>query len=195
MKKIIGILISLIMCITLSSCVTTASAQVDDMYDDVDISVVVTYGTPFYNTEGLVIYYLYRNMFYYPYYYHNRYYLHRYSRPLPPNRLWRYRPVHRDFYKNYQPPRGRVGNFRLNEPPRRGNAIPNNPPRRINTTPTQPQRPNVRPTQPQVRPNTNVNVRPTQPQVRSTQPQVRSIQPQAAPRSNSNGNFGGARRR
>ena len=72
MKKIIGILAALIMCFTLSSCVTSAQAQVDEVYydDNIDISVVVTYGTPYYNTEGLLLYYIYRDMFYYPYYYH-----------------------------------------------------------------------------------------------------------------------------
>ena len=92
MKKIIGILTALIMSFTLSSCATTAQAQIDDMYDNVDINVVVSYGTPYYNTEGLLLYYIYRDMFYYPYYYNNRYYLHRYSRPLPP-------PIVRERYK------------------------------------------------------------------------------------------------
>ena len=102
MKKIIAILTVLMMCFTLSSCVTTAQAQVDDMYDDVDIEVVVTYGTPYYNAEGLLLYYIYRDLYYYPYFYHDRYYLHRYYRPLPPNRMGRYRPVPRDFYKHNQ---------------------------------------------------------------------------------------------
>lgn len=207
MKKIFGILVSLMMCFTLSSCITTAAAQIDDVYDDVDISVVVTYGTPFYNTEGLIVYYIYRDMFYYPYLYHNRYYLHRYSRPLPPERLLRYRPVPRNFYRNYPP---RRGDIRPNNPPRgrNENGRPNNPPRRVENV-------NVRPTQPQVRPNTNVNVRPTQPQTRPNtnfgtsrqQQQVRptipninrggtSVRPSTPPRTtNSNGSFGGSRSR
>ena len=40
MKKIIGILVSLMLCFTLTSCVTTATAQIDDMYDDVDICMM-----------------------------------------------------------------------------------------------------------------------------------------------------------
>ena len=214
MKKIIGFLVSLMLCFTLTSCVTTAAAQIDDVYDDgIDISLVITYGTPFYNTEGLILYYVYRDMFYYPCFYYDRYYLYRYHRPLPPNRLNRlrgYRPIPRDYYRHNPPPRGRVGDFR--EHSRRGNVTPNNPPRRVGTTTTRPQSPSVRPAQPQVRPTqpqvrsaqpsvrpTQPQVRPSQPSVRPTQPQVRPTQPsvrQVAPRtSNSNGNFGGARRR
>ena len=131
MKKIIGILTVLMMYFTLSSCVTTAQAQVDDMYDDVDIEVVVTYGTPYYNTEGLLLYYIYRDLYYYPYFYHDRYYLHRYYRPLPPNRMRHYRPVPRDFYRHNPPhrhhhnvnPRGMGGH---NMKPNRYNRPHNN---------------------------------------------------------------------
>ena len=58
MKKIIGILAVLMMCFTLSSCVTAAQAQVDRVYydDNVEISVVVTYGAHYYNTYGLLLY-------------------------------------------------------------------------------------------------------------------------------------------
>ena len=134
MKKIIGILAALMMCFTLSSCVTAAQAQVDGVYydDNVDISVVVTYGTPYYNTEGLLLYYIYRDMFYYPYYYNHRYYLHRYHRPLPPERMRMYKPVPRDFYRH--------------EPPRRYHVTPPN-------RSTHHMRPNPHPTHP--RPNTN----------------------------------------
>ena len=135
MKKIISVLAVLMICFTLSSCVTAAQAQVDRVYydDNVDISVVVTYGTPYYNTEGLLLYYIYRDMFYYPYYYNNRYYLHRYHRPLPPERMRMYKPVPRDFYRH--------------EPPRRYHVTPPN-------RSTQHMRPNIHPTQP--RPNGNV---------------------------------------
>ena len=151
MKKIIGILAALMMCFTLNSCVTSAQAQIDDMYDDdVNISLIITYGTPYYNTEGLLLYYIYRDMYYYPYYYHNRYYFHRYSKPLPP-RIYRerYRPIPRDAFSHHRP------NVRHdNRPPRpHGNARPsrNNQPRPNMDRPTQ--RPN----------NNNGNVRPTNP--------------------------------
>ena len=92
------------MVFSLTSCVTTAYAY-DDMYDDVDIEVVVTYGTPYYNAEGLLLYYIYRDLYYYPYFYNDRYYLHRYYRPLPPDRMRHYRPVPRDFYRHNPPHR------------------------------------------------------------------------------------------
>ena len=111
MKKIISILITLLMCVSLSSCIATMQAQNDDVYDDdVDINVVVTYGTPYYNSSGLLLYYLYRDYYYYPFYYNNRYYFHRYHRPLPPSRMnrYRYRPVPRDFYRHRPPHRYHV---------------------------------------------------------------------------------------
>ena len=99
MKKIISILAALIMCFTLSSCVTEAQAQVDGVYDgNVDISLVITYGTPYYNAEGLLLYYIYRDMYYYPFY-DNGWYFRYYSRPLPPRY---YRLVPRDFYNHHR---------------------------------------------------------------------------------------------
>ena len=127
MKKIIGILVALMMCFTLTSCVTTAQAQVDGVYDDVDVSVIVTYGTPYYNAEGLLMYYIYRDLYYYPYIHNNRYYFHRYHRPLPPHRIGIHKPIPRDFYhhqpKPYrphisQPNRGIHHNHRPNVQPR-----------------------------------------------------------------------------
>ena len=139
MKKIISILAALMMCFTLSSCVTTAQAQVDGVYydDNIDVSLVVTYGTPYYNTEGLLLYYIYRDMFYYPYYHNNRYYLHRYSRPLPPPRARMYKPVPRDFYRHKPPRRYQVAppnrssqhmrsNTHITQPRPNGGIRPNN---------------------------------------------------------------------
>ena len=97
MKKIISFILGLMMCISLSSCVTTAYAQTDD--ELVDVNVVVTYGTPYYDANGLLLYYFYRDLYYYPYYYGNRWYFRHYIRPLPPRA---YRAVPRDFY-NHRP--------------------------------------------------------------------------------------------
>ena len=94
MKKIIIIILGLVMCISLTSCVTTAYAQTDD---DVDVNVVVTYGTPCYDINGLLLYYFYRDLYYYPYYYSNRWYFRHYARPLPRGS---YRPVPRDFHRH-----------------------------------------------------------------------------------------------
>ena len=91
MKKIFSFLVALAMSISLSSCVTTVSAQ-DDMYDgEVDATVVISYGTPFiYN--GMIEYYFYRGWYYYPYCVNNNYYFHRYRRVLPS-------PYFYDWYK------------------------------------------------------------------------------------------------
>ena len=97
MKKIIVFLTTLIMCITLSSCVTTAQASSEGSYDDVDVSVVVSYGTP-YILNGMIEYYLYDGWYYYPYWRNNSYYFHRYSSPLPRHRYYRWhRPIPRDY--------------------------------------------------------------------------------------------------
>lgn len=206
MKKIIGFLVSLMMCFTLTSCVTTATAQVDDMYDDIDVSLVITYGTPFYNTEGLLLYYIYRDMFYYPFIYHDTYYFHRYRHPLPPNRAWRYKPLPKDFYMHHKPRGGNPNNFgnhhrpRPNDIPNRNRGNVQTPPRNSTTTPNrniQPsQRSNVQTPNRSVQPIQRSNV--TTPS-RSTQPSINrgaSIRPSTPPRvTNGNGNFGGSRRR
>ena len=94
MKKIIGIFLGLIMCIAITSCSTMAYAQTDECVIGTD--VIITYGTPYYNNDGLLLYYMYRNLFYYPYYY-NGWYFRYYRRPLPPSS---YRPLPRDFYRH-----------------------------------------------------------------------------------------------
>lgn len=101
MKKVFSFIITLALCLSFSSCVTTAEAQTDGIYvstNGVDFDVVLTYGTPIYNAECLLMYYIYRDLYYYPYYYSNRWYFRSYSRPLR-----HYRPVHRDFYRNRPP--------------------------------------------------------------------------------------------
>ena len=104
MKKILSFLIALTLSLSLSSCVATVQAQ-DDVYDgEVDATVVITYGTPILNADGLVMYYMYRNWYYYPYWVNDRYYFHRYRRVLPPEHFgsW-YRPVPREHF-NHRPP-------------------------------------------------------------------------------------------
>jgi len=98
MKKVFSFIITLVMCLSLTSCVTTAEAQTDGVYvstDGVDVDVIITYGTPYYDAEGLLLYYIYRNYYYYPFYTADRWYFRAYSRPL------RYvRPYPRDFYRH-----------------------------------------------------------------------------------------------
>ena len=184
MKKIIGFLAALVMLFTLSSCVTTAQAHVDDVYDDVDINLVVTYGVPYYDVDGLLMYYIYRNMYYYPYFYYNRYYLHRYYRPLPPSRMHRYRPVPRDAFKNHYHP-----NMRHHGHMPKHNTMPSmNHRRPIGDKPN----PNIRQIQPS-RPNTSINRGPSIPNINSSRGSRSMSQPRGGSRPMSGGRGSGRR--
>lgn len=100
MRKFLFGIVFAIGCMSLVSCVTTVSAQ-DDMYgsteavvvdDNTQIEVVITYGTP-YIIDGLVQYYIYNNLYYYPYYYRNHFYWRMYRSPLLTYpRYWRPMP-------------------------------------------------------------------------------------------------------
>ena len=89
MKKfILSLLFGITILFSTSSCVTGAYGQdvvISGSNGDVDVSVVVRYGTPYY-FEGSILYYLYDGWYYYPYLHNNYYYHYRYSRPLPPPR-------------------------------------------------------------------------------------------------------------
>lgn len=76
----------------LTSCSTPISASVqDDMYiesyenvvvrSDVDFSIVIRYGTPYY-FNGSLLYYLYNGLYYYPYFYDNYWYVRAYRKPF-----------------------------------------------------------------------------------------------------------------
>lgn len=89
MKKFLFGIVFAIGCMLLVSCVTTVSAQ-DDMYgpteavvvnDNAQIEVVINCGTP-YIIDGLVQYYIYNDLYYYPYYYRNHFYWRMYRSPL-----------------------------------------------------------------------------------------------------------------
>lgn len=98
MKKVFGFIIFLLMCLSFTSCAVVAEAQVDDVYvtsNGVDVDIVIRYGTPYYNAEGLLLYYIYRDLYYYPYYHGSRWYFRSYTRPIH-----YYRPVPRDFYRH-----------------------------------------------------------------------------------------------
>ena len=53
MKKIILFIVGVVAMLSLNSCVTTAYAQVDD---EIVTSVVISYGTPYYDANGLLMY-------------------------------------------------------------------------------------------------------------------------------------------
>ena len=196
MKKIIGILVALMMCFTLSSCVTEVQAQADDIYydDNIDVRLVITYGTPYYNAEGLILYYVYHNMYYYPYFYNDRYYFHRYHSPLPRHRLGVYKPVPRDFYKHGQPPPRHHGNVRHHEnPPRNRNVSPR--PNGNNPRPSANPRPNTssRPNSNVGRPNTSSRPSPSVSRGGSVSRPSPSSSPSRGGGASSGGRFGGRR--
>ena len=102
MKRLIISLLGLV-CLSLSleSCETSYASvgygSSDNYYasniDNVDVSVIVRYGTPYYY-NGYLNYYCYRGLYYYPFYYNNLWYLRPYYKPFrpgyfPPYRTWR----------------------------------------------------------------------------------------------------------
>lgn len=94
MKRIIlSLAIMLISIFTFSSCVTTAYADDDTYESSYDYNVIIANGTPFI-VNGLIAYYLYNNMYYYPYYRNGFYHFYSYARPLPHDRMPRfYKPM------------------------------------------------------------------------------------------------------
>ena len=85
MKKLLFALFMMASCLSMTSCVTTVEAQ-DDVYSSAvidvdDIEMAITYGTP-YIIDGMVHYYLYNNLYYYPFYTRGYWYYHVYRRPL-----------------------------------------------------------------------------------------------------------------
>lgn len=82
-------------CFSLTSCSTYTYAQpvstVEIELDEVTYTTVITYGVPYY-IDGIVSYYKYRGLFYYPYYWHNHWYVHPYTCIQP--RGFVHRPHH-----------------------------------------------------------------------------------------------------
>ena len=86
MKKLVILIFAMMLSLfSITSCVTTVEAQ-DEVYASVvisadDIEMAITYGTP-YVLNGSVLYYIYNNLYYYPFYTGGYYYYRVYSRPL-----------------------------------------------------------------------------------------------------------------
>ena len=154
-RKLLTFFICLMLFFSLNSCVIKSYATThDDIYmeNEVDIvrsnisfDVIIQYGTPFYE-DGVLLYYLYRDIYYYPFYYNNYWYVRAYRRPLTyfyhrpyfrPHRYdYRFNPgSHRGFckphhsnnhYRHTTPNRGH--NWRHNRPhDSRHHVMPNNP--------------------------------------------------------------------
>ena len=73
-----------------TSCTTSYAVTTDDIYDDVQfvegngevtINVIVEHGIPYY-VDGVLIYYYYNDLYYYPFYYDNYLYYRAFYRPL-----------------------------------------------------------------------------------------------------------------
>jgi len=113
MRKLYILIIGLMMIFSLSSCETyTYATTQDDIYTETEVDVVrsnvsfdiiMRYGTPYYR-NGSLLYYLYRDIYYYPFYYNNYWYVRAYRRPFThfdrrpyfrPHRYdYRFRPGH-----------------------------------------------------------------------------------------------------
>lgn len=122
-------------CFSLTSCSTYTYAQpvaaVEIEPDEVTYTTVITYGVPYY-IDGIVSYYKYRDLFYYPYYWHNHWYVHPYTCIQPrgfvhrphhgfvPEPRWR-RPAH--FRHNHNP--RHYGSDMYYRPHTRPNVKPN----------------------------------------------------------------------
>ena len=193
-RKLFICLIALLMMFSINSCetytyVTTqddiyVETEVDVVRSDVSFDIIIRYGTPYY-MDGVLLYYLYRDIYYYPFYYNNYWYVRAYRRPFthfdtkpyfrPHKYDHKFRPGD---YRGFDKP---VGNHRSNVGHRHDNR-----------------RPDVRPDN--RRPNTQPNVRPEnrqpnrQPNIQQSRPN-RTVTPQRTPNvQNRNGNFGGRRR-
>lgn len=138
-----NLLLALLLAFTASSCGEYTYVQSDPIYDDVEyayassnnVTVVVTYGTPYYY-NGRLWYYLYNGLYYYPFWYNGYWYLrpygtlyswdwyyynYRHFRPHHGDRPYRFRPGHHGF--------SRPGNGHSGRPhgggPRPGGHKPN----------------------------------------------------------------------
>ena len=78
MKNIVKLLLMLVTCFTLYSCVTPAQAQIDEVYVDsdghMDVRLIITNGVPYYTPDNVLMYYVYRGHYYKPRYFNGRIY-------------------------------------------------------------------------------------------------------------------------
>lgn len=180
-RKLFTILFMMFSLFVLTSCVTTVDAQ-DGVYsttviDVDDIEMAITYGTP-YIVNDVVHYYLYNNLYYYPFYTRGYWYYRVYTRPLIRYPHY-WRPVPRSHWfrdgRYYNP-------HRFNHKPYYNNRPHIDRPHN---------RPDNRPTiRPQNRPNWNrIPNRPSSTRSTVGRPSInRNI-----PQHNTNGRFGGRR--
>ena len=146
-RKIFTFLVALFMLFTITSCeVYTHATTQDDIHveaeadvvrSNISFDVILRYGTPYYR-DGVLLYYVYRDIYYYPFFYDNYWYVRAYRRPFihfdhrpyfrPHKYDYRFSPGHyRGFDRPHNPnigrPHGRPHNSNIDRPPHR----PNNP--------------------------------------------------------------------
>ena len=183
MKTIKRFLFGLLICVStlsLYSCdVLMYATTQDDIYVETSVDVVrstisydviIRYGKPYYYGES-ILYYVYNDLYYYPYYYNNYWYLRAYRKPFDHlDRVPYFRPHKYDyrFDRGFKPLPNwyRYDSRRLNTPNVRHHydIRPGQPMNEIR--PGRPNQPNIpgsnnrisrpgQPSQPVVRPNTN----------------------------------------
>jgi hypothetical protein len=173
MKKLFIFLIGLMIMFSLNSCDTYNYATTqDDIYVETEVDVVrsnvsfdviIQYGTPYYR-DNVLLYYLYRDIYYYPFYYNNYWYVRAYRRPFthfdtrpyfrPHKYDYRFSPGH---YKGFGRPDRHEYYYRHHRNMRRPDNHARPPRRDVRNHPQRPPQahPNVRPTQPRIDRNQN----------------------------------------
>lgn len=116
MKKLFFAILFVATILCCQSCFSSGAVSYEpyDEYvisDNVDVNVIITYGTPYYY-NGQLWYYLYNGLYYYPFYYDNYWYFrpyttlytwdwyyYHYHHFVPTYRDYRFRPHHHDWNK------------------------------------------------------------------------------------------------
>ena len=190
--KLLTFLVCLMMIFSLNSCVVSGYATTqDDIYTETEVDVVrsnvsfdviIQYGTPYYR-DGALLYYLYRDIYYYPFYYNNYWYVRAYRRPFT---HFDHRPYFRPHRYDYRfSPGSYRGFYRPNNP--NSHYRPITPNRGHNDRYHRPHgsRPTIKPNNP-YKPNSG-RVTP------KTRPNRQVITPNRGGGSHTNGKFGGSR--
>lgn len=168
MKKILFSIAFALICMTsFNSCTMSTYATTQDdiyvetysdvVYTDVDFNLVIRYGTPYYY-NGTLLYYIYNNLYYYPYWYGNYWYVRVYRKPFthlnhrpyfrPNKHDYRFSPgVHKGFgtpnVNRHNPPKNRPNVNNRPTPSRPNiNNRPSTPPRTNRPTGSNPNRGN-----------------------------------------------------
>lgn len=190
--KLLAFLVCLMMLFSLNSCVVSSYATTqDDIYTETEVDVVrsnvsfdiiIQYGTPYYR-DGVLLYYLYRDIYYYPFYYNNYWYVRAYRRPFThfDHRPY-FRPHRYDYrfspgsYRGFHRPNNPNSHYRPITPNRGNNGIYH----RLHDS-----RPAIKPNNP-YKPNSG-RVTP------KTRPNRQVITPNRSAGSRANSKFGGSR--